>query len=200
MTHRPKGHAKTPHEASPVNQEQAQRAVNDSHHEAERWKCEAEQAKEQYLRTLAEFENTKKRLFREKDEFVKYASETMARELLPIIDALDQEMVSVDKQADPDAIAKGVHLIYRQLLGLLAKEGIQRIPTIGQPFDPHLHEAVAQVETADGMEGSVLEEVQVGYTMHDRVIRPAVVKVSKRSSQTSDTRPQTSENPSSSDV
>ncbi len=146
--------------------------------ELERLKTEAQQAKEQYLRTLADFENTKKRLHREKEEFIRFASETMVRELLPIVDSLDQALVAVDKQADPQAIIKGVHLIYRQLLGLLLKEGVVRIPTVGELFDPHKHEAVAQVETTDETpEHTVVEEVQVGYTMHGKVLRPAMVKV-----------------------
>lgn len=152
--------------------------------EPERMKQEAREAQERYLRTLAEFENTKKRLHREKEEFVRYASETMVRELLPIIDSLDQALVAVDRQSDPEAITKGVHLIYRQLLGLLEKEGVKRIPTVGEPFDPHKHEAVAQVETSDGTaDETVVEEVQVGYTMHGKVIRPAMVKVAKRAGQ-----------------
>jgi len=146
----------------------------------ERMKQEARHAQERYLRTLAEFENTKKRLHREKEEFVRYASETIVRGLLPIIDSLDQALVAVDRQSDPEAITKGVHLIYRQLLGLLEKEGVKRIPTVGEPFDPHKHEAVAQIDTTDGTpEETVVEEVQVGYTMHGRVIRPAIVKVAK---------------------
>ena len=139
------------------------------------------QSKEQYLRAAAEFENTKKRLQREKDEFAKYAIETVVRELLPIIDGLDQALVAVDKQSDPQAIIKGVHLIYRQLLGLLDKEGIKRIPTVGERFDPRRHEAVGQVEPTDGVkEGMIVEEVQVGYTMHGKVVRPALVKVAKK--------------------
>ena len=148
--------------------------------ELERLKQEAAQAKDHYLRLLAEFENTKKRLHREQAEFVRYASETVIRELLPIVDSLDQALVAVGKQSDTDAVVKGVHLIYRQLLGLLEKEGVKRIPTIGQPFDPHRHEAVAQVEASDGAaDGTIVEEVQVGYTMHHKVIRPAMVKVAK---------------------
>ena len=139
------------------------------------------QSKEQYLRAAAEFENTKKRLQREKDEFAKYAVETVVRELLPIIDGLDQALEAVDKQSDPQAIIKGVHLIYRQLLGLLDKEGIKRIPTVGERFDPHRHEAVGQVEPTDGVkEGMIVEDVQVGYTMHGKVVRPALVKVAKK--------------------
>ena len=150
--------------------------------ELERLRREVQQAKDQYLRTLAEVDNVKKRLHREKEEFVRYAAESVVRALLPIVDSLDQALVAVDKQADPQAVIKGVHLIYRQLLGLLDKEGVKRIPTVGEPFDPHKHEAVARVEAGDGMaDDTVAEEVQVGYTMHGKVIRPAIVKVAKRS-------------------
>ena len=111
---------------------------------------------------------------------MRYASETVVRDLLPIMDSLDQALVAVDKQADPQAIIKGVHLIYRQLLGLLENEGVKRIASLGEPFDPHEHEAVAQVETTEGTaDDTVIEEVQVGYTMHGKVIRPAMVKVAK---------------------
>jgi molecular chaperone GrpE len=149
--------------------------------ELERLRREVQQAKDQYLRTLAEVDNVKKRLHREKEEFVRYAAESVVRALLPIVDSLDQALVAVDKQADPQAVIKGVHLIYRQLLGLLDKEGVKRIPTVGEPFDPHKHEAVAQVEAGDGMvDDTVAEEIQVGYTMHGKVIRPAIVKVAKQ--------------------
>jgi molecular chaperone GrpE (heat shock protein) len=87
------------------------------------------------------------------------------------------------KQADIEAIIKGVQLIHRQLLGVLEKEGVKRIPTVGERFDPHRHEAVAQVDTdAHTVDGAIVEEVQVGYTMHGKVIRPAMVKVAKKSS------------------
>ena len=149
--------------------------------EIERLKRDAQQAKDQYLRTLADYENAKKRLQREREEFVKYSAETMVRGLLPIVDSLDQALVAVDKQSDPQAVIKGVHLIYRQLLGLLEKEGVKRIATVGEPFDPHRHEAIAQVDTTDGTaDDTVMEEVQVGYTMHGKVIRPAMVKVARK--------------------
>ena len=179
--------------------------------EAERLRQELKQLQEQRLRMLAEVENTKKRLSREKEEFTKYAAESMVRELLPIVDSLDQALVAVDpstrpnteglahlvpstalgarqdsapaglrKQSDIEAIIKGVHLIYRQLLGLLEKEGVKRISTVGERFDPHKHEAVARVATEDGKaDDTIVEEVQVGYTMHGKVIRPAIVKVAK---------------------
>ena len=147
--------------------------------EAERLKQEAAQAKDRYLRMLADVENTRKRLAREKEEFARFAAETVVRALLPVMDSLDQALVAVDRKSDADAVVKGVHLIHRQLHGVLEKEGVRRIPTVGEPFDPHRHEAVAQVETADAADDTVVEEVQVGYTMHGTVIRPAMVKVAK---------------------
>ena len=173
--------------------------------EIERLKQEVKDAHDRYLRAAAEFENTKKRLSREKEEFAKYAAEAMVRELLPIVDSLDQALVAVDpssrperakrveglardsahaglrKQPDMEAILKGIQLIHRQLLDLLNREGVARIPTVGQPFDPHRHEAVAHVEGADGQpDGVIAEEVHVGYTMHGKVLRPAMVKITKK--------------------
>jgi len=189
------------------------------HHaeELERLRQEVKQTKDQYLRILAEFDNAKKRLHREKEELARFASETMVRALLPIVDSLDQALVAVDpstrpssaglardstprtgsgdqagtavglrKPSDIEAIIKGVQLIHRQLLGLLEKEGVKRIATVGERFDPHKHEAVAQVEADGKPEDSVVEEVQVGYTMHGKVIRPAVVKVAKAKDQKSE--------------
>ena len=141
---------------------------------------ELKQAKELSLRMLADFENTKKRLQREKAEDAKFATETVMRELLPILDSLDHALVAVDKQSDPEAITKGVHLIYRQLLGLLEKEGVTRIAAVGERFDPHRHEAVAQVPADEHhADGTVVEEVHVGYSWHGRVIRHAMVKVAQ---------------------
>lgn len=182
--------------------------------ELARLRGDLQQAKDQSLRMMADVENIKKRLQREKDEFSRYAAETLIRELLPILDSLDQALVAVDpstpphpvagcgvardsapqetgskaevpaglrKQADTQAVLVGLRLIRQQLLKLLEREGVQRIPAVGQSFDPHRHEAVGQVETNDGKtDGTVVEEVQVGYIMHGKVLRPAMVKVAKK--------------------
>jgi len=219
----------------PQKEQAAQPPKGKSHHEEskghaaelERLKQELQQANDQYLRMLADFDNTKKRLHREKEEFVRYAAETMVRELLPIIDSLDQALVAVDpstrpsvqpaglardsaprptehdpavsvglrKQTDIDAIVKGIQLIHKQLLGVLEKEGVKRIATIGESFDPHKHEAVAQVEAGDGTaDDTIVEQVQVGYTMHGKTIRPAMVKIAKSTKdQKSEVRDQRSE-------
>ena len=99
----------------------------------------------------------------------------------------------MDRQSDADAVVKGVHLIHRQLHGVLEREGVKRIPTVGEPFDPHRHEAVAQVEAGDGAaDETVVEEVQAGYLMNGKVIRPAMVKVAKKERpETGDQRPET---------
>jgi molecular chaperone GrpE len=174
----------TPH---PARQEaKAGKPISLSPEEHERLLAQAKQA-ESALRQLADLDNARKRLQREKEEANRFAAEAVIRQMLPILDSLSQALVAVDNQSDPKAVIQGVHLIYRQLLGLLEKEGVKRIPTIGERFDPHQHEAVAQAPTDDhAADGTVVEEVQVGYTMHGRVLRPAMVKVAKRSDQKSD--------------
>ena len=163
--------------------------------EMERLRQELAQAKDRQLRALAETENARKRLQREKEEFARFAAEGLIRALLPVIDSLDQALATVDKQAEANqAVIKGVHLIHRQLHGVLQKEGVARIPTVGEPFDPHLHEAVAQVEAKDGIaDHTVVEEVHVGYTMHGKVLRPAMVKVAVVKDQKSEVRGQRSD-------
>ena len=146
---------------------------------------QAESQKDQYLRSLAELENSKKRLSRDRDDAIRFAAQRFAQELLPVLDAISQALVAVDKQTDADAVVKGVHLIHRQLVGVLEKEGVKRIPTVGERFDPHRHEAVGQVDASEEYEdGVIVEEIQVGYTLHDKVLRPALVRVAKQNSDT----------------
>ncbi len=141
---------------------------------------ETPSAQEHYLRALADVENTKKRLTRERDEWTRYATEAMVRALLPILDSLDHALRAAEQQPDPTTMATGLRLIHQQLMGLLAKERVERMTTVGTRFDPHQHEAIAHIETDDGTPGdTILEELQVGYTMHGKVIRPAMVKVAK---------------------
>jgi molecular chaperone GrpE len=137
-------------------------------------------AQDKYLRTLAEVENTKKRLLREKEEFVKYASESIMRSLLPILDSLDQALAKTNDKQNIEAVKQGFQLIRQQLIALLDKEGVQRIETVGQTFDPHIHEAIAQQDVDSGIpDNTILEEMQVGYLMHGKVVRSALVKVAR---------------------
>ena len=152
--------------------------------ETEQLKQELAEANERYLRTLADFDNTRKRLLREREAFSRFASEAIVRELLPILDSLDQAIAG---SSDSDTnLVSGLKLIREQILALMKRHGVERIATVGETFDPHLHEAVAQVEVENGRaDRSIVEELHVGYTMHGKVIRPAMVKVTIAKDETS---------------
>ncbi len=147
-------------------------------------KEEAAQAKEYWdklLRVQAEFENTRKRLEREKQDFVKFANEGMVIELLNILDDLERAVdLAESKHQDLPAFLKGVEMILAHLYEMLKEYGVRPIEAQGKSFDPNLHEALMQVEDKDRPENTVIEELQKGYLLNDRVIRTAKVKVSKK--------------------
>lgn len=133
------------------------------------------------LRQQAEFENIRKRFERDRQEFLKYANEKILVELLNILDDLERAVnLSEEKHQDTAAFLKGVEMILAHLYDLLKNNGIQPIEAQGKIFDPHFHEALMQVENAELPEHTVLEEMQKGYLLNDRVIRTAKVKVSKK--------------------
>ncbi|MBM3246855.1 MAG: nucleotide exchange factor GrpE [Candidatus Omnitrophica bacterium] len=147
-------------------------------------KEEAGQAKEYWdklLRLHADFENTRKRLDREKQDFIKFANEGIILELLNILDDLERTLTLEHAQhQDLAAFLKGVEMILSHLYEMLKEYGVRPIETEGKLFDPHFHEALMQVENKDLPEHSIVEELQKGYMLNDRVIRIAKVKVSKR--------------------
>jgi len=133
------------------------------------------------LRMQADFENTRKRLEKEKQEFIKFANEGIILELLNILDDLERTLdLAQKKHQDLQAFLKGVEMILAHLYDLLKKYGLKPIEAKGKPFDPHYHEALLQVEADDVPEHTVLEELQKGYMLNDKVIRTAKVKVSKK--------------------
>ncbi len=147
--------------------------------------CEAEaddarvtELEDRLLRQRAEFENYRKQLDREKEEFSKCANEKLIIEMLNIADDLERA-VQEYKKKDPEA-AEGIELIHRNLMKILERYGVKHIESVGKKFDPYSHEAFLQQES-EGPEGVVLEELQKGYRVHDRVIRHSKVKVSKNS-------------------
>ena len=158
--------------------------MSDQLEEIEKLRQELAQAKEEKLRLLADFDNSRKRLQREKEEYTRYAAEGIIRELVSITDSLTQAIIAVDKQPHEDAVVKGVHLIQQQLAALLTKEGVKRAPGVGEKFDPHVHEAVAHVTVESTEEdGKIIEEVQTGYLLNGKLLRPALVKVAKAQTQ-----------------
>lgn len=136
---------------------------------------------ERLLRLQADFENTRKRLEREKQDFVKFANEGIISELLNVLDDLERTVeLAQEKHEDLPAFLKGVEMILAHLYEMLKEYGVKPIDSQGKLFDPHLHEALMQVENKDLPENTIVEELQKGYSLNDRVIRTAKVKVSKK--------------------
>lgn len=141
-----------------------------------------EEAKEnfnRFLRVSAEFENYKKRTTREMTEFRKYANESIIKELLPVLDNLERAIASSSEEKDAEVcIIEGVEMTHKEILKIFGKFNVMPVEAIGQPFDPNFHQAVMQEESDEYPENTVLRELQKGYLMHDRLIRPAMVVVS----------------------
>lgn len=129
-------------------------------------------------RTQAEFINYQARARREREEFSKYAAESILRELLPVVDSL-QRLQAAPGGADVPILLDGVRLTERELLRILAKSGVRPMETAGKKFDPAFHEAAETVEAPGKAAGEIIEEVRRGYLLHDRVLRPAHVKVAR---------------------
>ena len=127
------------------------------------------------LRLTADFDNFRKRAQREKDEARQYANQGLLEQLLPVLDNFEMALTDA-KDADP-YVQDGVQMILDQLLGVLKDSGVEPVDALGQPFDPNLHEALSQQETDEAEEGTVLQQVQRGYKLNDRLVRPARVVV-----------------------
>ena len=147
--------------------------------EYEAYKAESEGRNDQLLRTIAELDNSRKRAEREKEESLKYALESFVKALIPTIDSIERAIQATKESQDFDALAEGVEMIYNGLLSVLEKRGVTPIEAVNEPFDPMYHEAVMHVESEDVPENRVIEEWQKGYMLHNRVIRPSMVSVSK---------------------
>jgi len=147
--------------------------------ELELAKEEIESTKNRLLRALADFDNYKKRSALDREQFVKFANETLIAELLPILDGFTRALSAGKKSKAGDEMQKGIALIKKQLEDVLTKYGVKEIAALGRPYDPNLHEAILQKEDK-GPEGIILEEMQKGYALHGRVIRPSMVIVSKK--------------------
>jgi molecular chaperone GrpE len=144
--------------------------------ELQKLKAERESLLDRLARAQAEFENARRRAAKEQQDFRDYAAADAIKSLLPVLDSFERALQMKAGSAD---FRSGIELIYRQLQDALAKLGVRAIPAKGEPFDPHVHEAIEMVETADAADHEVLEELQRGYKIKDRLLRPAMVKVAK---------------------
>jgi len=140
---------------------------------------EAKNYYERLLRQAAELENYKKRSARERDDAIRYANESLLKDLLPVVDNLERAIAHASGGGNGKPLVEGVEMVLRGLTDVLAKHGVMPISAQGQPFDPTKHEAMTQVETDDHEPNSVVEELHKGYMLRDRLLRPALVSVAK---------------------
>lgn len=144
-------------------------------------KKEAEHMRERWLRAAADFENYKKRAAREREETVKYGNERLLKDFLPVMDdlelALDAAARVEDKQKAADQLMEGVRLVTKKFVSQLEKHGVATFESVGEPFDPNLHEAVQQ-EYGDMEAGKVVRQLQRGFKLNERLLRPSMVVVS----------------------
>ncbi|MGE4357134.1 MAG: nucleotide exchange factor GrpE [Candidatus Omnitrophota bacterium] len=140
----------------------------------------AEEYYDRLLRLGAEFENARRRMQKEKEEFISFANHKLLSDLLPIVDDFERLLEGLKNNEVDEGIATGVKMIWKRLYEVLEKNGLERMKVIGEKFDPTKHEAIMVIETDEYPEDSIVEEIRSGYLLHQRVLRPAVVKVAKR--------------------
>jgi molecular chaperone GrpE len=144
--------------------------------------AKADENWERLLRTTADFENFKKRAAREKQDAIRFGNESLLQKLVPVLDHFDMAL-SAAQSAGADAaksLQDGIQMVYQQLRNALVEAGLEEVDAAGKPFDPNLHEAVAQVETTEVPEGQVVQQLRKGYKLRERLLRPASVVVAKR--------------------
>ena len=156
-----------------------EKVVEISSDELDELKKEAGEYKDKWLKVHAEYENTRKRLEKEKHDHIKFANEDIISKLFPIMDNFDMAFAAMEKAEDKEAVMEGIKLVQKEFHRILEENGVERIETVGKEFDPNLHEAVQAVDTEDVPDGEIVEEVRSGYLLNGRLLRPAQVKVAK---------------------
>lgn len=181
----PQAHNKAPETPDMVGPAEAARPEDqvDVADPASTLQAELDGMKDKYLRLAADMENLRKRTTREVDEARKYALTGFAREMLGVHDNLTRALGAMEQDGSPETVKvlqEGVDMVHKQLIGILNRFGVQQIQAVGEKFNPDLHQAVFEVPTATHPEGTVVQEVQPGYTIADRLLRPAMVGVAKK--------------------
>jgi molecular chaperone GrpE len=153
--------------------------VSAESNDLQKLKVERDTLIDRLARLQAEFENARKRTAREQQDFRDYALADAIKTLLPTLDSF--ELALQISSAEKSELYGGIELIYKQLQDALVKLGLRPIPAKGEPFDPHLHEAIEMVDTSNAPDHQILEELQRGYKLKDRLLRPSMVKVARNS-------------------
>ena len=162
--------------AGEAGQPTVEDVINDLERKVSKSEQAVKEAHDRMLRTAADFENFKKRTKKELDEAQSKGREQVAKDILPVLDNLER---ALKHAAADDPLAKGVHMVEKQLLSALEKFGVARFSALGQPFDPAQHDAIQQVETTEVAPGTVAQEFAPGYTVNGKLLRPAMVAVAK---------------------
>jgi molecular chaperone GrpE len=162
--------------AAPGVGPETEAAANAATSELQKLIAEKQELTNTLVRRQADFENYRKRIEKERHADRHRGVEVFVEHLLPVLDAFDRALSGEDKGASAE-YRKGFDLIRRQLWDVISKQGVKRIDAVGKEFDPHLHHAIDRVESAEHAEGTVVAELQPGYMFHERVLRPAMVRV-----------------------
>lgn len=142
--------------------------------------AKADENWDRLLRTMADFDNFKKRAARERQDAARYANESLIQKLIPVLDNFEMALAAQTGQAaTAESLLAGVAMIQQQLKAALIEFGVEEVDATGKPFDPNVHEAVSQQESAEVAEGHVLQQLRKGYKLRDRLLRPATVVVAK---------------------
>lgn len=159
---------------------QAEQEVNDLENQLVDLQAQVEKEKKEYLFLAAEFDNYRKRTLKEKAEIIKNGGENVLKGLLPIVDDFERGLKAAETDGDAKSVLEGMTLIYNKLIKFLESMGVKEMASTGEPFNPDLHEAIAQVPApAEDLKGKVLDTVQKGYTINDKVLRHAKVAVAQ---------------------
>ncbi len=144
--------------------------------------AKADETWDRYVRLNADFDNFRKRAARDREDGIRAAQERLLNKFLPVVDNFDMAMAATGSAQNTtiESLKAGVQMIQGQLKGVLAESGVEEIEAMGRPFDPNLHEALSQMESADAPEGTVIQQLRKGYKMRDRLLRPASVIVAKK--------------------
>ena len=168
-----------PAEETAEKEESAEETEITAEQEMAKMQQELEEANDTMLRLAAELDNYKKRVAKERESLIKYAAQDIIQQLLPILDNFGRAIESADKSKDCDSLLEGVRMISKQMYDVLERKGVSKIDAVGKTFDPTIHEAVMHMPSEEHPENIVIEELQKGYMLHDRLIRPSAVAVSK---------------------
>ena len=146
--------------------------------EIERLSQELAEMKDRFLRNVAEMDNMRKRLEREKSDFIKFSTESILKEMIPVLDSFDKALPTSPSQSGEVAkFQEGMTMVHKQFLAALAKHGLEPVEAVGKIFDPNLHQAIQRIESGDVTEEIVATEFMKGYALHGRLVRPAMVSV-----------------------